>query len=265
MHVLGINADQADVSAVLLRDGEVQVALEEERFRRVKHCTGFPGAAVRKCLEVGGIDATDVDHVAVNGLPRANLLRRALFSLGHPPRPRDVRARLSAMGGGGTLRGELSSALELPPERLPPVHRVEHHVSHLASAHFASPFEDAAVCSMDGYGDFASGALARGRGNKLDLLGKTYFPHSLGGLYSAVTHHLGFTKHGDEYKVMGLAAYGRPTLVDELSQLVLLRGGGRLRFDVSFPATRRPVPLRAPRGTIPPSACLRSTARSWSS
>jgi carbamoyltransferase len=240
-HVLGINADQADVAAVLLCDGEVQVALEEERFSRVKHCTGFPGAAVGKCLEVGGIDATDLDHVAVNGLPRANLLRRALYRLGHPPRPQEVRSRLSQMAGALAMRGELSSALELPPDRLPPVHRVEHHESHLASAYFVSPFEDAAVCSMDGFGDFASTALARGREDRLDLLGKTYFPHSLGALYTAVTHHLGFPDHGDEYKVMGLAAYGQPTLLDELSRLVSLLGRGRFRLDTSYlrsPASR---------------------------
>jgi carbamoyltransferase len=234
MHVLGINADQADVSAVLLRDGEVLIALEEERFRRVKHCTGFPSAAIRQCLRFGGIDATEIDSVAVNGLPRANLHRKALFALRHPPGPSRVRVGLAKLRSGDALRAQLGAALGLPPDQMPPIRRVEHHLSHLASAYFASSFDDAAVCSMDGFGDFASTSMARGRGGKLELLGKTYFPHSLGVLYTAVTHYLGFTDHGDEYKVMGLAAYGRPTLVEEVSQLVTLLGGGKFRLDRSF-------------------------------
>ena len=251
MHVLGINADQADVSAVLLRDGQLLVALEEERFRRVKHCRGFPSAAIRRCLELGGIDASQIDHVAVNGLPRANLLRRVLFTLGQRPRPSELGARLAKMRSQGAVSGELASAFGLPPDRLAPIHRVEHHISHLGSAYFVSPFDDAAVCSMDGVGDFASASLARGQGSKLELLGKTYFPHSLGKLYTAVTQYLGFTNHGDEYKVMGLAAYGQPTLVDELSQLVTLLHEGKFRLDLSFFSKPGALPVGQPRTESP--------------
>ena len=250
MLILGINDDQADVSAVLLSDGQVVAALEEERFNRVKHTTGFPTAAIRGCLRIAGIDGSGVDRIALNGAPRANASRRALFAARHPPSPGQALSRIRTLGrGGDDVTDLLADALSLTPERIPPRERVEHHVSHLASAYFASPFEEAAVCSMDGVGDFACTALAHGERGDLRVLGRTYYPHSLGLLYTAVSQYLGFDQPLEEYKVMGLAAHGSPTAVDELGGLLELRDGGGYRLDTSFLAKHGRPLERAPDGS----------------
>jgi carbamoyltransferase len=205
MFVLGINAYHGDVSAVLLNDGAVIVALEEERFRRVKHWAGFPTLAIRRCLEIAGIVAGDISHVAVSRDPKANLFRKGLFALTHRPDLSLVRDRMRNAGKLRDISTPLAEALGIPLAKLPRLHYVEHHPSHLASAFFVSPFEDAAVCAIDGFGDFVSTSMGMGRGNSLEVLDKVYFPHSLGMLYTSVTQHLGFLGYGDEFKVMGLA------------------------------------------------------------
>jgi len=234
MYILGINAFHGDVSAVLLKDGAVVVALEEERFRRVKHWAGFPTLAIRRCLEIAGISANDVAHVAVSRDPKANLLRKGLFALSHRPDLALIRDRVHNAGKLRDLSTPLADALQGPIGALPPLHYVEHHPSHLASAFFVSPFEDAAVCAIDGFGDFVSTSKALGRGNKLDLLDKVYFPHSLGMLYTAVTQHLGFLGYGDEFKVMGLAPYGKPEFVNEIRKLVTLERRGHFALTLRY-------------------------------
>ncbi|MDB4875810.1 MAG: putative carbamoyl transferase, NodU family [Gemmatimonadetes bacterium] len=233
-YVLGINAYHGDVAAVLLRDGQLVAALEEERFRRVKHCAGFPTNAIRKCLEIGGIKGSDVAHVAVSRDPHANLARKALFAVANRPSAALVLDRLRNARKVRDLRGPLAEALALPLHGLPRLHFVEHHPAHLASAFFVSPFDDAAVCAIDGFGDFVSTSFAVGRGNHIDVLDRVTFPHSLGLLYTAVTQHLGFHAYGDEFKVMGLAPYGRPTFVSHIRQLVELERGGRFRLQLQY-------------------------------
>ena len=234
MYVLGINAYHGDVSAVLLRDGAVVAALEEERFTRIKHYAGFPTQSIRRCLEMAGIAGADVAHVAISRDPKANLGQKALFALKKRPSPRLVLDRLKNQRAVREVEGPLADALGVERGALPPVHNVEHHPAHLASAFFCSPFEDAAVAAIDGFGDFVSTSLAEGRGNRIEVLDRTYFPHSLGMLYTAVTQHLGFLHYGDEFKVMGLAPYGRPTRVDEVRQLVELERGGTFRLNLDF-------------------------------
>jgi carbamoyltransferase len=204
--ILGLNAFHGDAAAALVVDGELIAAAEEERFNRIKHCAGFPTEAARWCLADAGLGAGDLDHVAVSRDPRANLwpkLRRALRT-----RPRYVKARLENARRVGDIRGELEHALG--SEVRAALHTVEHHQAHAASAFFVSPFEEAAILSVDGFGDFASTLLALGRGNCIEVLDRVLFPHSLGILYTAVTQWLGFPKYGDEGKVMGLAPYGDP-------------------------------------------------------
>jgi len=234
MYVLGINAFHGDVSAVLVRDGELVVALEEERFRRVKHWAGFPTLAIQKCLEIAGISGSDVSHVAVSRDPKANLLRKGLFALTHRPDLSLVRDRMRNAGKLRDISTPLADALQLPFASLPRLHYIEHHPSHLASAFFVSPFENAAVCAIDGFGDFVSTSMAMGRGNKLEMLDKVYFPHSLGILYTAVTQHLGFLGYGDEFKVMGLAPYGKPEFLREIRKLVTLEKGGKFELSLDY-------------------------------
>jgi len=240
MLILGINAYHGDVSAALLRDGELVAAVEEERFRRVKHWAGFPRDAIRACLEMAGVTGGEIDHVAISRNPRANLLRKGLFALRYRPSLDLVRDRVRNAGRVRDLASVLSDALAIPHSaiRIPrlnrKIHWVEHHPAHLASAFFVSPFEEAAVCAIDGFGDFVSTSWAIGRGSRLEILKRVYFPQSLGLFYLAVTQYLGFPKYGDEYKVMGLAPYGEPEYADALWRLIRLEPEGGFALDLSY-------------------------------
>ena len=233
-YVLGINAYHGDVSAALLRDGQLVAAVEEERFRRIKHWAGFPTLAIRSVLEMAGIRGQDIRHVAVSRDPKANLLRKGLFTIRHRPDLRLVLDRVRNAGKVRDLHGPLAAALGVPRDDLPAIHYVEHHPAHLASAFFVSPFEAAACCAIDGFGDFVSTSFAIGSRNHLEVLDKVYFPHSLGMMYTAVTQFLGFHGYGDEFKVMGLAPYGRPRHVDAVRQLVTLTDGGKFELSLDY-------------------------------
>src|SRR5947199_321282 len=234
MYILGINVYHPDVSAVLIRDGQLIAALEEERFRRVKHYAGFPTTAIRRCFEIGGIEGKDLDAVAVSRNPRANLLRKTAFVLSHSPGRALIGDRLRNLRKFQDLKTPLAEALSVTVGKLPKIHNVEHHPAHLASAFFGSPFEEGAVCALDGFGDFVSPSMALGKDNRLKVLEKVCFPHSLGMLYTAVTQYLGFLSYGDEYKVMGLAPYGKRNFVDALSRLVRLKPGGLFELDLKY-------------------------------
>jgi len=228
-YVLGINAYHGDVSAALLRDGQLVAAVEEERFRRIKHWAGFPTLAIRSVLEMAGIRGQDVRHVAVS-----RDLRKGLFTIRHRPDLRLVLDRVRNAGKVRDLHGPLAAALGVPRDDLPAIHYVEHHPAHLASAFFVSPFESAACCAIDGFGDFVSTSFAIGSRNHLEVLDKVYFPHSLGMMYTAVTQFLGFHGYGDEFKVMGLAPYGRPRHVDAVRQLVTLTDAGKFELSLDY-------------------------------
>ena len=235
MNILGINAYHGDVSAVLLRDGELVAAVEEERFRRIKHIAGFPREAIGACLSMAGLKGTDIHHVAVSRDPRAHLWRKGLFALTHRPGSSLVKDRAANYQKVNQLPDVASEALGLTAaEKRPQFHWVEHHPAHLASAFFVSPFDRAAVCAIDGFGDFVSTSWAVGKGSTLDVLERTFFPHSLGMLYLALTQYLGFNRFGDEFKVMGLAPYGERAFVGEIAKLVTLLPGGRFELDLSY-------------------------------
>ena len=231
MYILGINAYHADGSAVLLRDGDLVCALEEERFRRIKHWAGLPSMAIAKCLELGGITGRDISHVAISRDPRANLGRKAAFAMRNRMRLSNIVNRTRNLAKVKQVDAPLADALGVSRSNLPEVHFVEHHPSHLASAFFVSPFDDAAICAIDGFGDFLSTSMAVGRGNQLEMLAKVAYPHSLGVFYTAVTQYLGFPNYGDEFKVMGLAPYGAPDHVDELRRLITLTKGGMFKLN----------------------------------
>lgn len=222
MVILGINAYHGDASAALVVDGRLVAAAEEERFNRIKHSAGFPADAVRYCLRTTGLKPEEIDHVATARDPRARLLKKALYAV---RMPRLALDRLGALVKFVAVKDGLSQALGVRCEELKATfHRVEHHKAHLASSFFVSPFEEAALLSVDGLGDFASTMWGVGRGSKFDVLGAIAFPHSLGIYYTAITQYLGFWKYGDEYKVMGLAAFGEPEFKDEFDKIVRLDG-----------------------------------------
>jgi carbamoyltransferase len=233
MIILGVNAFHADSSAALVRDGQLIAAAEEERFRRVKHWAGLPSQAVAYCLSEAGVQLSDVEHIAFNQDSRANLGRKIYYFLSKRPnidlalrRLRNRRARsgirilLEQAFPGQTVRAEL--------------HKVEHHLAHLCSAFFVCPFDQAAVVSVDGFGDFSSAAWGTGAGSEVSIHRRVYFPHSLGIFYQALTQYLGFPYYGDEYKVMGLAPYGRPLLLDVMREIVRLLPDGGFELDLKF-------------------------------
>jgi carbamoyltransferase len=221
--ILGINAYHGDAAAALVVDGELVAAAEEERFNRIKHCAGFPSEAARWCLEDSGLSAHDLDHVAVSRDPRANLGRKLLRTIRHGASARYLKQRLQNAAQIRDVGSALSEALNVDRVTAT-IHNVEHHQAHVASAFFVSPFEDAAVLSVDGFGDFASTMLAEGHGNRFQVLERIIYPHSLGIFYTAVTQWLGFPEYGDEGKVMGLAPYGEPRHVTKMRGLVHMDG-----------------------------------------
>jgi carbamoyltransferase len=209
--ILGLNAYHGDAAAALVVDGELVAAAEEERFNRIKHVAGFPALAARWCLAEGGIRPEELDHLAVSRDPRANVGQKLLRTIRHGASARYLKARLQNAAKIRDVKTALTEALELDPGALrAQVHNVEHHQAHVASAFFVSPFEEAAILSVDGFGDFCSTMTAVGRGNSFQVLDRVLFPHSLGIFYAAFTQWLGFPEYGDEGKVMGLAPYGDP-------------------------------------------------------
>src|SRR5215210_4344128 len=152
-YVLGINAYHGDVSAALLRNGRLVAAVEEERFRRIKHWAGFPTLSIRRVLEMGGITGAQLSHVAVSRDPKANILKKGWFAMRRRPELGLILDRVKNARKLRDLHGPLAQALGVPRADLPKVHYVEHHPAHLASAFFVSPFDDAACCAIDGFGD----------------------------------------------------------------------------------------------------------------
>ena len=233
MVILGLNAFHGDASACLIRDGILVAAVEEERFRRIKHWAGFPTEAIRSCLAMARIGLGDVDHIALNQDSKANLVRKIAFTATQRPDLRLVLDRIRNRRERAGVPELLAAAFPADALRAE-VHAVEHHRAHLSSAFHVSPFEEAVAVSVDGFGDFASGAWGVGRGTRIDIDDRVYFPHSLGIFYQALTQYLGFSRYGDEYKVMGLAPYGEPGYLDAMRRIVRLEAGGAYRLDLDF-------------------------------
>jgi carbamoyltransferase len=230
--ILGINAYHGDSSACLVKDGVLVAAAEEERFRRVKHWAGFPSEAIKYCLAEAGIGLDDLAHVAINQDAKANLWKKIGFTLAKRPDLGMVMDRIKNKRERANVRDELARTLGVPYAG--EVHEVEHHLAHLSSAFHVSPFDDAVVVSVDGFGDFASAAWGVGRGAEIAIDDKVYFPHSLGIFYQAMTQWLGFPHYGDEYKVMGLAPYGRPQYLAEMRRVVQLQDDGGFKLNLDY-------------------------------
>jgi len=231
--ILGLNAYHADAAAALLLDGSFAAGIEEERLNRVKHWAGLPRAAAAAVLTAAGVEPAEISDVAVSRDPSAHLLAKVLFALRRRPGLAALRSRLE---NHQRIRGLESLLREAWPgaELRARVHAVEHHRAHLASAFYSSAFEQAACLTMDGFGDFVSSMAAVGRDTRLEVLDEVLFPHSLGLLYTAVTQFLGFPTYGDEFKVMGLAAYGTPSFLPKLRRLLSLAQDGRFETDPAY-------------------------------
>jgi carbamoyltransferase len=225
MNILGLNAFHGDASAAVLRDGQLIAALEEERLNRIKHWAGLPLLAAKACLQ-----GAQPNHIAISRNPKAHLTAKLLRVALRPHRWSSLTSR-AANSARIAQVGQVLAAEGIVP-RATRLHFVEHHRAHLASAFFASPFEEAAIISIDGFGDFSSVMWGVGKGNQIEVRGSVSFPHSLGIFYTAFTQFLGFPKYGDEYKMMGLSAYGEPRFAEQVRRVVRTEGDQcRLNLD----------------------------------
>ncbi len=232
MIILGINAYHGDASAAIIKDGRLVAAAEEERFNRIKHSAGFPKGALNYCLNAAGICIKEVDYIAIPRDPRARLLRKLYYGIKIPKLAVRRWAALSKVGG---AKNKLADIFQIRKSEIKAkIINIEHHRAHLASSFLVSPFEKALLFSADGLGDFASTMWGVGEDNKMKILGDISFPHSLGIYYTAITQYLGFLHYGDEYKVMGLAAYGEPEYKDEFDKIVTTDGGLGLKLGLNY-------------------------------
>jgi carbamoyltransferase len=234
MLILGLNMFHADASAAIVKDGKVVFAIAEERLNRVKHHAGFPALAVKACLDYVGAKITDVEHVALGQDSDANLAKKVQYALANPAKVLNfirLRQRKQAVRD---IRKLLANALDLDAAALKfQEHHVEHHLAHIASAYYCSPWESAAGFSYDGSGDFVSTMAARCEGKQIEVLKRVFLPDSLGSFYTMICEFIGYKQYGDEGKVMGLAPYGKDAFCEELRNVVTTSNGG-FRLDQSY-------------------------------
>ncbi len=231
--IVGINAYHGDSSACIIKDGVLLTAVEEERFRRVKHWAGFPSKSIEFCLDYADIEISDVDIISINSDPKAHFFSKILFSLTNNPSFDLVLDRLKNAKKRNSILNEIKQLF--PNKKFNgKIERIEHHRAHLSSAFHVSPFKRAIVVSVDGFGDFSSGSWGVGNENSINIENRVLFPHSLGSFYQALTQFIGFPYYGDEYKVMGLAPYGKPKYMDEMRKIVLLQEDGSYKLNLKY-------------------------------
>ncbi len=235
MYILGLNAFHGDSSACILKDGEVIVALEEERIRRIKHWAGFPIEAIKYCLQDAGITIKDIDYITISRDPSANVLKKIKHTLKNKVSFSAILDRYTNSKKVKSVKATLAEEFGVSEKDIKAeIHNIEHHRSHLGSSFFASPFEKSALLSIDGFGDFTSTMTAVGNGNQIEVLDTVHFPHSAGIFYTSFTQYLGFPKYGDEYKVMGLAPYGKAIYVDKLKDVIEFTEDGLFKLNLKY-------------------------------
>jgi carbamoyltransferase len=234
MLILGLNMFHADASAAIIEDGKILFAVAEERLNRHKHFGGFPSLAVKACLDAVGAKITDVAHVAVGQDSDANLAKKVQYALKNPAKILNfikMRQRKESMRNVRTL---LAQAVEVDVRTLEfQEHHIEHHLAHIASSYYCSPWEKAAGFSYDGSGDFVSTMMARCESNDIHVLDRVFLPHSLGSFYTMICEFIGYKKYGDEGKVMGLAPYGKDTYLEQIRK-ILAFANGNFRLNMSY-------------------------------
>src|SRR6266404_9749284 len=233
MNILGISCYYHDAAAALLCDGQLVAAAEEERFSRVKHDFGFPNLSIQFCLETGGISASDLDYVVFYEKPFRKFDRILMSVLQTYPQSWKVfrESMITWMIDKLWVGAKIEAELSVPKNR---VLFSEHHISHAASAFLCSPFDEAAILTVDGVGEWVTSTYGVGRGTDVCLHKQTEFPHSLGLLYSAFTAFLGFEVNEGEYKVMGMAPYGQPRYLDKVWKLVQPNSDGSFSLDLDY-------------------------------
>lgn len=235
MYILGINAYHGDSSAAILKDGFLIAASEEERFRRIKHWAGFPSEAIKFCLAEAGISVQELDYVTISRDPSANTYKKAVHAIKNRVSFKTIIDRALNSKKVSGVKEELAKALQVEESAIKAVVKnIEHHRSHLASAFYPSPFEKAALLSIDGFGDFSSTMTAVGEGKDIGVLKSVQYPHSAGIFYTSLTQYLGFPNYGDEYKVMGLAPYGKPKYVEQLKEVIHFTEEGLFELNTRF-------------------------------
>ena len=235
MYILGINAYHGDSSCCLIKNGIVLCAIEEERIRRIKHWAGFPSEAIKFCLNDQNITIEDIDYVTVSRDTKKNFLKKVYYSLIYSRDFSLISSRLINFKKINSIKNKLAQTFEVPLKNIKAkVYNIEHHRSHMSSAFFASSFNKSAILSIDGFGDFTSTMTAIGESNKLKVLKKINYPHSLGIFYTAATQFLGFYEYGDEYKVMGLAPYGKPKFLNLLENIIQVTDDGLFKLNKKY-------------------------------
>lgn len=253
MIILGISCYYHDAAAAIIKDGVLVAAAEEERFSRIKHDFGFPHKAIEFCLEEAGITAQELDYVVFYEKPLLKFERILLTTLQTFPQSYKVfrESMITWFNEKLWIRGQILTTLDIPDQKLL---FVEHHLSHAASAFFCSPFEEAAILTIDGVGEWTTSTVGRGtavwptlakgdtptqKANHIEIFHETRFPHSLGLLYSAFTAFLGFRVNEGEYKVMGMSPYGRPNRVDDVYKLIRVASDGSFELNMDYFAFHR--------------------------
>jgi carbamoyltransferase len=233
MNVLGISCYFHDAAAALLSNGALIAAAEEERFTRKKHDFDFPERAIDFCLKTAGLSGPDLDAVVFFEKPLLKFERLLMSSMQAFPRSHKVfrEAMITWMGDKLWIKNLIQKRLKVPPTR---ILFSEHHLSHAASAFFCSPFDEAAILTIDGVGEWTTASIGMGRGTEIKLLREIRFPHSLGLLYSAFTAFLGFEVNEGEYKVMGMAPFGTPRYVDKIMKLIRLDDDGGFELNMDY-------------------------------
>ena len=233
MYVLGLNAYHGDSAAAIVGDGHVLAAAEEERFTRVKHWAGVPVNAIDFCLSFAGINFDQLSCVAVNMDNDAHRGKKFIYLFKSRPGIGLILEKLKTRSSRESLMDSISRLSSHNTDGIP-LQAVEHHHAHLASAFYPSGFDSAALLSVDGFGDFSSAAMGAGSSCGIDIFKYVHFPHSLGVFYQAITQYLGFPNYGDEYKVMGLASYGEPEFVRQLSTVLKIEDSGIYRLGLDY-------------------------------
>ena len=233
MYILGINAYHGDSSACLIKDGEILAAVEEERFNRIKHWSGFPEQAIKFCLNKSNIDINEINYITTNSNFYSNLHLKVYFSINKIVNPAFLINQIIRKRKKTNLKNTIKKSFSIN-KLFPKIVNIDHHLSHISSSFFCSPFDESISISIDGFGDFASLVIAKNIHNKTEIISRVLFPNSAGVLYQAVTQYLGFKNYGDEYKVMGMAGFGEKKYEDQFNQIVTIKNKGKFEINNKF-------------------------------
>jgi carbamoyltransferase len=235
MIILGLNYYFHDSTACIVKDGKLIVAIEEERLNRDKHTQAFPDLAIKRCLKIAGLTFADIDHVAVSIKPTTHWFRKLIYAL------KNIKSILAFTGHhvvnayAKQRRFWIWYNTNFEKQKGPKVHFIEHHLTHVAGTFFVSPYKEAALLGIDGSGEWATTWIGHGNGNTIKKYGESFFPHSLGSFYEAVTEFCGFKPNYDEGKTMGLAPMGNSEVfINEVRKIVEIKDDGQVRIDLSY-------------------------------